>query len=154
MIGTRCPSCDPEKPINERTEDSLAYVRRQVESGRQRGADMSKAEDLLSAAQFLCDAGSYEDAQRLIGEAGEMAGDIIIQYHTLLSTLRRSAKSIMDARESGADIDEAMRYMQLAEGAKERSEYKLGITYAIRGAEAAAGKKKPASAGDGWQSTL
>jgi hypothetical protein len=139
--------------MGERVADAIAYVRGQIDSGKRHGADMSKAEDLLTAAQFLSDAGSFEDAQRVVGEAGEVAGDILIQYQALVSTMRRSAKAILEARESGADISEAMRYMELAEDAKERTEYKLGISYAVKGAEAASSdKKKPVITG--WQSGL
>jgi hypothetical protein len=153
LVGKRCPTCDPEKPMDERVADSIAYVRGQIDSGKRHGADMSKAEDMLTAAQFLCDAGSYEDAQRLVGEAGEIAGDIVIQYEALVSAMRRSAKKIKDAQDAGADTSEAARYLELAREAKDRTEYKLGITYAVRSAESAAnGKKKPASTG--WQSGL
>jgi hypothetical protein len=152
-MGDRCPSCDPEKSLKDRVADAFAYVSAQVASGKRHGAEMSKAEDLLAAAQFLMDAGSYEDAQRIIGEAGEVAGDTLIQYDALVSALRKSARKIKEAQDAGVDTTEAVRYLELAEDARVRTEYKLGITYAVKGAEAARNdRKKPA--GTGWQSGL
>jgi hypothetical protein len=152
--GARCPACDPEKPLGERVADALAYVRGQIESGKRHGADLSKAEEKLTGAKFFFDAGSFEDAQQLVGEAGEMAGDILIQYEALMSAMRRSAKTIRDAKEAGDDTSEADRYLELAQEAKRRTEYKLGITYAVKSDETA-GKKKPKTEGSGgWQSSL
>ena len=152
LVGGRCPSCDPEKSAGERVADAIAYVKGQIDSGKRHGADMRRADEMLTAAQFLFDAGSHEDAQRLVGDAGEAAGDIMIQYEALLSAMRRSAKKISDARAAGVDTAEAERYLELAEDAKDRTEYKLGISYAVKGAEAAsADRKKPAT---GWQSGL
>lgn len=155
MDGERCPTCDPEKPLSERVADALAYVRGQIESGRRHGADLTRAEDMLTGAQFLFEAGNYEDAQKLVGEAGEAAGDILIQYEALVSAMRRSAKTIKDAKESGEDTAEADRYLVLALEAKNRTEYKLGITYAVKSAETVAGKKKPKEqSSGGWQNSL
>ena len=155
MDGVRCPTCDPEKPLSERVADALAYVRGQIESGKRHGADLSRAEDKLTGAQFLYDAGSFEDAQQLISEASEMAGDMLIQYEALVSAMRRSAKTINDAKASGEDTADADRYLELALEAKNRTEYKLGITYAVKSAETIAAKRKPkGQSSGGWQNSL
>lgn len=153
--GTRCLACDPEKPLSELVADALAYVRGQIESGKRHGADLSRAEDKLTGAQFLFDAGSFEDAQKLVSEAGEAAGDILIQYRALVSAMMRSVKKIREAQEAGVDTTEADRYLELADDARHRTEYKLGITYAVKSGESAEEKKKPKDqSSGGWQSSL
>jgi hypothetical protein len=144
-MGDKCPTCDPERTARERVVDSIAYVRSQIESGKRHGADMSRAEDMLVAAQFLADAGSLDDAHKLVGEAATVAGDIMIQYEALVSAMRRSAKKLKDAQDAGEDISEAAKYFKMAMDAKESNEYKLGITYAVRSAESVSPQGKRGS---------
>jgi hypothetical protein len=124
-----------------------------VELGKRNGVNLARVDDILVGAQFMYEAGNYEDALKLVNECSEMAGDLIIQFNALVSALRRSAKKIMDARNEGEETEEAMKFLQMAEEAMKRTDYKLGISYAVRSGEVVEGgrKKHPGSgSGPDW----
>lgn len=137
LVDGKCLECEKPGATRERANEAMEYVRSQMEAGKRRGVDLAKVEDLLTGAQFMFEAGNFEDALRLIAECGEAAGDMIIQHDALISALKQSAKKIQAARDSGCDTNEAMTYLKLAEDALKKTEYKLGINYAVKSGDLA-----------------
>ncbi|MEW5936225.1 MAG: hypothetical protein AB1665_00175 [Candidatus Thermoplasmatota archaeon] len=127
----------PEKDPQERVREAMEYVQHEAQRGKRLGVDLGEIEDLLLGAKLMLDAGSYEDALRLINECGEMAGERILQYEMLMNSIRRSEKKIKDAEEYGGDVSEARTLLEAAQRALQESDYKRGISYAIRSADVA-----------------
>jgi hypothetical protein len=143
-----------EEKLEERrkkTMEMIEYIEGQIEQGKRAGAKFAEVENLLAGARMMADSGNFEDAELLINQCSEMAGQVLVDFELLNTTLRRAEKEINEAELSGKNVEEAKRFLKLAKYHMAEGSYKMGVSYAKRGIESVSEKKKAEIA---WGSAL
>lgn len=144
--GELCSDCSAGRPLvatDEQIHQRIDYIEKEIARGKRLGVALGNAEELLQGVRLMLGAGSREDALSLLNECCEFASERIIQHETLVAAIRRSRMRIKEADARGLDTSEASTILGMAEGALGSADYKAGIEYAQRSAEAAAkGRRK------------
>lgn len=161
-VGT-CHSCGTPLTdgvcviCRERALERVGIAQAQIDRGREKGAEMKQAEDLLVGARLMLESGSFEDALHFAEESRKLAFDMGLTFETLVTTIKRSERAIREAAEVGGDTTVAASLLDDARKAMEENEYKRGVTYAIRSCDAADKEKRKYESWkvdvDGWLKT-
>ncbi|MBI5001497.1 MAG: hypothetical protein HZB92_08260 [Euryarchaeota archaeon] len=140
-----CGECaaQPEASPQKKISDLIECAKKEIERGKRKGVALGNAEELLEGVMLMLEAENADDALRLLNECLEFASERIMQHEMLVAGIKRAEMRIKEAEERGLDTTEAATLLKMAQGALDSAEYREGIDYARKGAEAAQkGRKK------------
>jgi len=119
----------------------IKYVESQVEDGKRIGAEFSEVENLLSGARMMVVSGTHEDAYDLLNQCSEDAGQRILDYERLASTIQNVEIEIKAAQDNGKDTTEAKSLLKLARHYQAEGDYTIALRNAKKSIEALTTKK-------------
>jgi ribonucleotide reductase alpha subunit len=119
----------------------IKYIEDQVERGKQIGAEFSEVEKLLTGAKMMVGTGNHEDAYELLNQCSEDAGQRILDYEGLASTIQNAEIEIKAAEDNGKDTTEAKNLLKLAKQNQAGGDYIIAVSNAKKSIEALTTKK-------------
>lgn len=110
----------------QRLRDAMYVARERMGHAKHIGADVGAADGALVRAQDAMDRAEHSRALALVAEAERFAAEALaLRVKELGEMIPATAKLLEEARNVGADVDEAARFLEKAEVAMERKEYVL-----------------------------
>lgn len=125
---------------------AIASAMTNLIAGRRMGVRLALAEELLVSAQKAAMQANFVVALELASRSSEEAETLTIAFEALQARLRKAQGLMEAAREEGADVSEAERLLQMAEGAGDAGDYRGALRYAIKAAQNVADRRSNVTA--------
>lgn len=108
--------------------ESIYGAEDRIGQGKHLGADVGPAEEALSRAKDAMRRAEHAEARRLVAETTRLAAESLVRrVREIEGMVPATEKAIEEARNLGADVDEAGRLLEKAKVALQRGEHVLAV---------------------------
>jgi tetratricopeptide (TPR) repeat protein len=131
LSSARLSKSEAEKTLNRGIVDFIELQKTALLDAEQLDANLDKASDLLERANATLKGGNYTEA---IGSATEAEAEIQnAQFQKVLESISQSRSKFVAANKVGADLSEAMEYLNNARESLKEGKYLEALELAVKG---------------------
>ena len=131
LSSARLSKSEAEKTLNRGIGDFIEVQKKALLEAEHLDADLSKATDLLSRASAALKSGEYSEAISAVKESGTEIQNA--QFQKVLESISQSRSKFVAANKVGADLTEAMEYLNNAREALKEGNYLEALELAVKG---------------------
>ncbi|MCK5024316.1 MAG: hypothetical protein KAR56_01720 [Thermoplasmata archaeon] len=131
LSSARLSKSEAEKTLNRAISDNLEDQTLRIQEADKIGSDIDKANDILGIAKSALKGGNYLDSIEAIKE---LESEIYnAQFQRVLGTISLSRSKFIAANKIGADLTEAMEYLNNAKCALKEGTFATALEMALKG---------------------
>ncbi len=131
MSSARLSKSEAEKTLNRAITDNLEEQALKIQEAEKIESDVDKANEILGIARTSLKEGNYLDS---IEALKELESEIYnAQFQKVLGTISQSRSKFIAANKIGADLTEAMEYLNNAKGALKEGAFTTALEMALKG---------------------
>lgn len=131
LSTARLCKSEAEKTLGKALSDAIDTQDQNAESAAEIDADVDKAKEIINRARNALKNGNYGEAHTAITEATEEIHNS--QFQKVLKTISASRSKFLKAKKFGADLDEAIEFLNKAREELKEGDYRGALDMAKKG---------------------